>query len=67
MDQAKVKVLEDLITPLESLLIITCEEDYEKAQRFILELFAACGDEEGDTLLPLIDILVSAIKKYEEK
>lgn len=67
MYQSEIKAFEAFINPLVSLINISNEDDYEKAQEFMGELFDACKDEEGDPLLPLIDILASSIEKYEEK
>jgi HTH-type transcriptional regulator/antitoxin HigA len=67
MYQPEIKSFEAFIKPLMSLINISNEDDYEKAQEFMGELFDACKDEEGDPLLPLIDILASSIEKYERR
>ncbi len=67
MYQSEIKEFKAFINPLSALINISNEQDYEKAQEFMGELFDACEDEEGAPLNPLIDIIASAIEKYEER
>jgi HTH-type transcriptional regulator/antitoxin HigA len=67
MYQSEIKSFEAAISPFASLINISNEQDYEKAQEFIGELIDTCEDKEGAPLNPLIDIIASAIEKYEER
>ncbi len=67
MYQSEIKSFEAAISPFASLINISNEQDYEKAQEFIGELIDASEDEEAAPLNPLIDIIASAIEKYEER
>lgn len=66
MYQSEIKSFEAAISPFASLINISNEQDYEKAQELIGELIDTCEEEEGAPLNPLIDIIASAIEKYEE-
>jgi HTH-type transcriptional regulator/antitoxin HigA len=66
MYQSEIKSFEAAISPFASLINRSNEQDYEKAQELIGELIDASEDSEAAPLNPLIDIIVSAIEKYEE-
>ncbi|MEY8215481.1 MAG: hypothetical protein RPR97_13490 [Colwellia sp.] len=67
MYQSEIKAFEDFIKPLSHLINISNEDDLENAHDFISELIDACGDKENAPLNPLINIIASAIERYEEK
>ena len=53
--------------PILPLINITNEDDYRKAQTFMSELLDACEEKEDSPLNLLVEIIATAIDRYEEK
>ncbi len=65
MYQSNGMSFKDFIMQLPFIVDISCEEDYVKAMDFMAELFDACEDKSSDPISPLIDMVSSAIERYE--
>lgn len=53
--------------PILPLINITNEDDYRRAQTFMSELLDACKEKEDSPLNLLVEIIATAIDRYEEK